>query len=249
MAFRASILIPKPIDKVFGFAVDQAGSSRWQYQVDVELLSGDANAPGSTYKRTMFSAGRTLVHTYELTAVARPFRFEVRSTSGGTSFVYDYTFFAEAEGTRVVVDVHSAGDSVGVVEAWLIFLQGLLSSDVLGARSKPYTITSAVVGDVPSIAEQGSDASRRAFRTGLAVALAGIVIGDLMMFNVLDPGLGRAVFFIAGHVVVAPAVSLGVLAFAYDPTTAAFARGMFAGVGITTAAWSLIIGLAILFPG
>ncbi len=54
---RASVVVPRPIEEVFDFAVDQVGSSRWQWQVFVKQLSGETNTTGSTYERTCTIAG------------------------------------------------------------------------------------------------------------------------------------------------------------------------------------------------
>lgn len=51
MAFRASVVIPRPIEQAFDFAVYQIGSGRWQYRVNVDQLAGEENAEGSTYER------------------------------------------------------------------------------------------------------------------------------------------------------------------------------------------------------
>jgi hypothetical protein len=125
-SFRISSLIDRPIQEVFDFAVDQVGSGRWQFQTSVAHLAGEANAAGSTYERTVVSGDDTLVHTYELTTVAPPFRFEVRSTSGEPGFTYDYTFVLEGDGTRVFMDVDSESDSIGEVDDWLASLKRAL---------------------------------------------------------------------------------------------------------------------------
>lgn len=129
MAFRTSIVIPKPIEEVFDFAVDQVGSSRWQFGVSVKHLSGEANTPGSTYERTFWSEGNATLHTYELTEVAPPFRFDVRSIEGPSPFHYDYTLVVEDEGTRVFVDVDSEGESPAEVEGRLTFLRRKIAGD------------------------------------------------------------------------------------------------------------------------
>jgi len=120
--FRVSVVINRPVQEVFDFAVDQVGAGRWQFQVSVVHLSGDLNAAGSTYERSAWVGGVNVVHDYELTTVAPPFRFEVRSTSGEPSFVYDYTFVVEGDGTQVFVDVEGAGESVTEVSDRLNFL-------------------------------------------------------------------------------------------------------------------------------
>jgi hypothetical protein len=130
--FRSSIFIPNPIEEVFDFAVDQVGARRWQFQVGVKHLSGEANAPGSTYERTAVDRNQMLVQTYELTIVASPFRFEVRSTSGELRFVYDYTFVVEDEGTRVYVGVDSEADAPAEIENRLTFLRRQLAGDTPG---------------------------------------------------------------------------------------------------------------------
>ncbi|MDA0799839.1 MAG: SRPBCC family protein [Chloroflexi bacterium] len=129
MIFRTSIVIPKPIEEVFAFAADQVGASRWQYQVGVKHLAGEENAPGSTYERTSVSAGQPRVHTYELTEVAPPFRFDVRSIEGSSPFHYDYTFVVEDEGTQVFVDVDSADEPPAEVEGRLTFLRRQIAGE------------------------------------------------------------------------------------------------------------------------
>jgi hypothetical protein len=129
MKFRSSVFIPRPIDEVFDFAVDQVGSSRWQIQAGVEHLSGEANAPGSTYERTSVLAGQSRVHTFELAVVAPPFRFDVRSLEGPSPFHHDYNFVVEGEGTRVFVDTDSEGESPAEVEGWLKFLRQLIAGE------------------------------------------------------------------------------------------------------------------------
>jgi hypothetical protein len=123
MSFRSSIFIPNPIEEVFDFAVDQVGASRWQYQVGVKHLSGEENAPGSTYQRTPSVRGKASAHSYELDVVASPYRFNTRSIEGAWFFHYDYTFVVEDQGTRVFVDFDSEGESPADIEGRLMFLR------------------------------------------------------------------------------------------------------------------------------
>jgi hypothetical protein len=128
MKYRSSIFIPNPIEEVFDFAVDQVGANRWQFQVGVKHLTGEANAPGSTYERRSF-AGRASLHTYELVEVARPFRFDARWIEGPWPFRYEYTFAAEGEGTQVSVDVDSEGEPPVEIEGRLALLRRQIAGD------------------------------------------------------------------------------------------------------------------------
>ncbi|MDA0799191.1 MAG: hypothetical protein O2884_11045 [Chloroflexi bacterium] len=215
---RASVVVPRPIEEVFDFAVDQVGSSRWQWQVFVKQLSGEANTAGATYERIRMIAGDRYVHTYELAVVAQPARFELRSTGGEPSFVYDYTFVVEGEGTRIFLDVDSEGDTVAETQNRLVFLKRVLTGD-------------APLGEVPRYPDPcgRSPESPTAFKTGF-VWTAG-TIGAFSLLSIGGAG-GAWVFFYLWFIAVFVAMTalvVGIaLAVSGSPNKA---KGVFVGVG------------------
>jgi carbon monoxide dehydrogenase subunit G len=104
MNFTASVRIARPIEDVFAFVADPPLFPRWNSAVEsVRLLSGHG-AAGSTYAMQRNLPSGRAENGLEVLVREAADRFDIRTTSGPTPFVYRYRFTREGEGTLVDLD-------------------------------------------------------------------------------------------------------------------------------------------------
>jgi hypothetical protein len=185
--FQQSVMVNRPIEEVFDFTVDQVGAGRWQYKTVVELLSGEPNGAGSTYRRTVTKRDEEVVHTYALAEVNAPFGFRLQTTSGEPSFVHEYTFVAEGTTTRVAVAVESEGDEAGDIDNQLQSLARQLgereAAEPMGER------------EATEPARRGFGWARTAFwRTVIFTPFAAVFTAGLAIPVVALAGVGLLIF-------------------------------------------------------
>ena len=125
MKFQTSVFVAGQVADVFEFAIEQVRSAHWQWYTSVKHLTGEVNAPSSTYQRDAIIDGHRYIHSYVLSVVDPPYRFEARSTKGTPGFMYAYSFAPEADGTRVTVDVDSTSlsEARSVIDNRLAFFK------------------------------------------------------------------------------------------------------------------------------
>ena len=109
---KVSVVIDQPIEKVFAFVSNPENNPRWQKGVmEVELLSGEPGAVGSTGRFKRRSLGRELAGTAEVTEREPSKTFAYRGTAGPVSFRLHYTFQSLGDSTKLnlVVEGESHG--------------------------------------------------------------------------------------------------------------------------------------------
>ena len=113
-ALETRVRIDRAIEDVFDYASDPGNFPSWNSAVrSVSLISkGGAGGVGATYSMARELPTSRAENVLEVVAHERPHRFEIRTSSGPTPFVYEFRFAGDGSGT--VVDVALRAELGGI---------------------------------------------------------------------------------------------------------------------------------------
>ena len=105
MNFETSVRIDRSVDEVFDYVSDPRNFPRWNSAVQaVRETSPGTEGVGATYLMERELPGSRAENDLEVTARERPTKFEIRTTSGPTPFVYRYRFSDDQGATVLHLD-------------------------------------------------------------------------------------------------------------------------------------------------
>ena len=105
ITFETSVRVERPIEEVFAFVANPLLFPRWNSAVQsVHGTSREGGGRGSTYSMQRQLPTGPVENELEVLSREHPTKFDIRTTSGPTPFLYNYRFALDGPGTVVHLD-------------------------------------------------------------------------------------------------------------------------------------------------
>jgi uncharacterized membrane protein len=103
MRVERSVVICRPVEKVFAFVTDMHNVTRWTPACEIRQVGQGPMAVGARFVQVGEILGRRIEATTEVTEYAPPDAFAFKTVSGPIPLRNTFRFFNVSEGTRVEI--------------------------------------------------------------------------------------------------------------------------------------------------
>ncbi len=105
ITFETSVRVERPIEEVLTFVANPLLLPRWNSAVQtVHGTSGDSGGPGSMHSMQRELPTGQVENELEVLSREHPTKFDIRTTSGPTPFLYHYRFASDGADTVIRLD-------------------------------------------------------------------------------------------------------------------------------------------------